>query len=100
MLIRAATDEDANGIWSVIKPTIRVGEIYAPPRDMTKGEALAYWMGLDRTTFVAVDDEQILGTYFTPIAMQRSIRVVSRIGLALGARPLYPQQRNISTEAL
>jgi len=49
---------------------------------------------------VAVDDEQVLGTYFTPIAMQRSIRVVSRIGLALGARPLYPQQRNSQTEAL
>ena len=64
MLIRAATEEDANGIWAVIEPTIRAGETYALPRDMTKDEALAYWMGPDRSTFVAMDDENILGTYY------------------------------------
>jgi ribosomal protein S18 acetylase RimI-like enzyme len=64
MLIRAATDGDANGIWSVIEPTIRAGETYALPCDMTKDEALAYWMRPDRSTFVAVDDKQILGTYY------------------------------------
>jgi RimJ/RimL family protein N-acetyltransferase len=64
MLIRAATERDANGIWSVIEPTLRAGETYALPRDMTKDEALAYWMGSDRSTFVAVDDERILGTYY------------------------------------
>jgi ribosomal protein S18 acetylase RimI-like enzyme len=64
MLMRAATERDANGIWSVIEPTLRAGETYALPRDMTKDEALAYWMGSDRSTFVAVDDERILGTYY------------------------------------
>ena len=64
MLIRAATEGDANGIWSVIEPTIRAGETYALPRGMSKDEALAYWMGPDRTTLVAVDGEQVLGSYY------------------------------------
>jgi ribosomal protein S18 acetylase RimI-like enzyme len=64
MLIRAVTEEDANSIWAVIEPTIRAGETYALPRDMTKDEALAYWMAPDRSTFAAVDHEQVLGTYY------------------------------------
>ena len=64
MQIRAATEEDANGIWPVIKPAIRVGETYALPRDMTKDDALAYWMGPDRSTFVALDGEVVLGSYY------------------------------------
>jgi ribosomal protein S18 acetylase RimI-like enzyme len=64
MLIRAATEEDANSIWSVIEPVIRAGETYALRPDMAENEALAYWMGPDRVTFVAADDERILGTYY------------------------------------
>jgi len=45
-------------------------EKFMRPSRHDKGEALAYWMGLDRTTFVAVDDEQVRGTYFTPITIK------------------------------
>ena len=64
MLIRAATKTDANATWAVIEPIIRAGETYALPRDMTRDGALAYWMGPDRSTFVAVDGKRILGTYY------------------------------------
>jgi ribosomal protein S18 acetylase RimI-like enzyme len=64
MLIRPATSNDAVAIWSIIGPTIRAGETYALPREMSQEDALAYWMGPDRETFVAVDDEQVLGTYY------------------------------------
>ncbi len=64
MLIRAATEWDANGIWSVIEPIVRAGETYALPREMSRDESLAYWMGSDRSTFVAVDGNQVLGTYY------------------------------------
>src|SRR5271157_5141364 len=64
LLIRPATEGEANGIWSVNEPTIRAGETYALSRDMTKGEALAYWMGPDRFPFVAVNNLQFLGTYY------------------------------------
>jgi ribosomal protein S18 acetylase RimI-like enzyme len=64
MLIRPATSNDAVAIWSIIGPTIGAGETYALPREMSREDALAYWMGRDRETFVAVDDEQVLGTYY------------------------------------
>jgi ribosomal protein S18 acetylase RimI-like enzyme len=64
MLIRPATKEDAAAIWSIIGPTIRAGETYALRRDMSEAEALSYWMGPDRETFVAEDDGRIVGTYY------------------------------------
>ena len=64
MLIRLATKDDAAAIWSIIGPTIRVGETYALPRDMSEAEALAYWMAPDRETFVAEENGRIVGTYY------------------------------------
>jgi ribosomal protein S18 acetylase RimI-like enzyme len=64
MLIRPATSDDAPAIWSIVGPTIRAGETYALPRDMSEADALSYWMGSDRQTFVAVADGRIVGTYY------------------------------------
>jgi len=64
MLIRPATEADAAAIWSIIGPTISAGETYALPRDMSEAAALAYWMGPDRETFVAIEDGRIVGTYY------------------------------------
>ncbi len=48
----------------MIEPVIRAGETYALPNDMTKSEALSYWLGQDRETFVARKDGLALGTYY------------------------------------
>ena len=64
MEIRAARPQDAPAIWAILEPTIRAGETYALPRDMTQTEAIAYWMGADRETFVAEEDGRVFGTYF------------------------------------
>ncbi len=64
MLIRPARDNEKTAIWSIIGPIIKAGETYALPRDMSEADALAYWTGRDRETFVAEDDGQILGTYY------------------------------------
>lgn len=64
MEIRAARPEDAPAIWAILEPTIRAGETYALPRDMAREEAIAYWMGPDRETFVAEEDGRALGTYY------------------------------------
>jgi len=64
MLIRPATREDAHAIWSILAPTIRAGETYTLPRDMSEEAALAYWQGPDRDNFVAEDDGVIVGTYY------------------------------------
>jgi len=64
MEIRPATSADYEVIWSIIGPTIQAGETYALPCDMAKEEALAYWTGPDRKTFVAEEGGKIVGTYF------------------------------------
>jgi ribosomal protein S18 acetylase RimI-like enzyme len=64
MRIRLATRDDTDAVWSIVKPTIRAGETYTLPPDMPRSEALAYWMGPDRETFVAEDEGRIVGTYY------------------------------------
>lgn len=64
VVIRAATAADAAAIWRIIGPVIRAGETYALPRDMPEQDALAYWLGDDRETFVVVSGDEILGTYY------------------------------------
>lgn len=61
MLIRPAEAGDREGVWAILEPVIRAGETYALPRDMTKEEALAYWLGPEREPFVAEADGAILG---------------------------------------
>jgi ribosomal protein S18 acetylase RimI-like enzyme len=64
MRIRRAETKDAPAIWRIIGPTIRAGETYALDRDMAEDQALAYWLGTDRETFVAEDNGEIVGTYY------------------------------------
>jgi len=64
MLIRPALPADAEQIAAIIVPTIRDGSTYSLDPTMTEAEALAYWMGPDKETFVAVEDGNVLGTYY------------------------------------
>jgi ribosomal protein S18 acetylase RimI-like enzyme len=63
MIIRPATAGDDEAIWRIIAPTIRDGETYALPPDLTAAEALAYWRSPGHTVFVAEDDA-VVGTYY------------------------------------
>ena len=62
--IRSAEAQDANAIWEILEPTIRAGETYTLPREMTCEEALAYWFAPAHEVFVAVFPGGVAGTYF------------------------------------
>lgn len=64
LTIREATAADAAGILEIIVPTIRAGTTYTLDRDLTEAQALAYWTGTDKETFVAEADGRIVGTYY------------------------------------
>lgn len=64
MHIRKADSGDADAIAGIIMPTIRDGTTYALDPGMSEAEALAYWTGADKTTFVAEEDGTIVGTYY------------------------------------
>ena len=62
--IRLAGVSDHDAIWGILEPVLRAGETYTQPRDISRGEALAYWSRADHEVFVAERAETILGTYF------------------------------------
>jgi ribosomal protein S18 acetylase RimI-like enzyme len=64
MHIRPDSRSDADAIWAILEPTIRAGETYALPIDMSREDALAYWLSPDHEVFLAEDSESVLGTYF------------------------------------
>lgn len=64
VLIRPATDGDADTIWAIMEPIIRAGETYTLPRDMDKTAAIEYWLSEAHEVFVAEENGDIVGTYF------------------------------------
>jgi ribosomal protein S18 acetylase RimI-like enzyme len=64
MMIRPATAADHDAIWLLLEPMLREGETFALARDMSRDDAVSYWTGADKQTFVAVDDDRIAGTYY------------------------------------
>jgi ribosomal protein S18 acetylase RimI-like enzyme len=65
MQIRPASQHvDADSVWAILEPTIRAGETYTLPRDMTREDALDYWFASRHEVFVAEEDGHVLGTYF------------------------------------
>jgi ribosomal protein S18 acetylase RimI-like enzyme len=64
MQIRPAQARDDEAIWAIIGPTIRAGETYALPREMSRAAALSYWKSPGHEVFVAEHAGEVLGTYY------------------------------------
>ena len=64
MNVRPATTADAPAIWRILEPTIRAGETYALPREMSEADAIEFWTGGNREAFVAEMEGEIVGTYY------------------------------------
>ena len=62
--IRPASTADADSIWLILEPVFRAGETYTLPRDISREEALAYWLLAGNQVFVAEEDGAVLGTYY------------------------------------
>lgn len=64
MQIRKARASDGPAILEIILPVIREGATYSLEPNLGEAEALAYWMSPDKETFVAEEDNILVGTYF------------------------------------
>jgi ribosomal protein S18 acetylase RimI-like enzyme len=64
MRVRPAQARDDDAIWAIIGPTIRAGETYALPREMSRADALSYWKSPGHEVFVAEQGGEVLGTYY------------------------------------
>jgi len=61
--IRSAVNADRDTIWQIFQSTVKRGDTYVFDPAISKEEALAYWMSPANRTFVAVSEDQVMGTY-------------------------------------
>lgn len=61
---RLAKPQDHKALWEIIRPIIRKGGTYVFSPDSSEKEMMDYWMGKDKSTFVAEMDGKIVGTFF------------------------------------
>jgi L-amino acid N-acyltransferase YncA len=64
LIIREATAGDFEKIWPIFHEVVAAGDTYAYDRDTSKAEAYRQWIETPEKTFVAVEDEKVLGTYY------------------------------------
>jgi ribosomal protein S18 acetylase RimI-like enzyme len=64
MMIRPVTLSDADAIWGILEPIVRVGESFALPREMEREQGLGYWLSPEHTVFVAEDEGVVVGSYY------------------------------------
>ena len=64
MQIRRAEASEWPVIWSMLQPAIAAGETLALPRDGDESIGRAYWSSPEKTNFLAVDGDAILGTSY------------------------------------
>ena len=62
--VRKATDDDFDAIWPIFHEIVERGDTYAYPPDTDKAGGYKFWMEKPLATYVAVLDEQIVGTYY------------------------------------
>lgn len=62
--IRPTTEADQDAIWAILEPVIRAGDTYTLDPGLSRQDALAYWLSPDKSSFVAEDSGEILGTYY------------------------------------
>lgn len=61
--IRKSLSDDTNQIWNIFQSVVRSGDTYAFMPNITKDEALSYWIGVDKHCYVAEYENAIAGTY-------------------------------------
>lgn len=63
VVIRKAHVGDMDAIWNIFSAVVQTGDTYVFSPDISREEALGYWMADDRYTYVAEYDGHVAGTY-------------------------------------
>lgn len=62
--VRKVKAADYDRIWEILEKIVRKGDVFAYSPASTKKDMISYWCGLDKHTYVAVDEGEIAGTFF------------------------------------
>ncbi|MEO9964263.1 MAG: GNAT family N-acetyltransferase [Reichenbachiella sp.] len=63
MQIRPATEKDIDQVWKIFSEVIKTGDTYVFDPNTPKADLKRHWFAEYMNTFVAEQDEKILGTY-------------------------------------
>ncbi len=64
MTIRLATQSDHEAIWQIISKVISTGDTYVFAPNSSKEKMLTYWFSSDKRTYIAEENNEILGTFY------------------------------------
>jgi GNAT superfamily N-acetyltransferase len=64
---REAKLEDSDSLWRIIEPIIRAGGAYVFDPQSSKEVMLSYWLHLDKITYLAECEGQLLGTFYLKV---------------------------------
>jgi ribosomal protein S18 acetylase RimI-like enzyme len=64
MEIRKAQEKEWEQIWSIVQEVFESGDTYAYAPETTKAEAYEIWMKSPSATYMAIQDGNVLGTYY------------------------------------
>ncbi len=66
-VIRKAGEGDKTAVWRIIRAVIAGGDTYVYPPDSTEDEMLEYWFSVEKHTYVAEMDGEIVGTFWLKV---------------------------------
>jgi L-amino acid N-acyltransferase YncA len=61
--IRHASESDREAIWEIFHAIVARADTYVFDPSVPKEEALAYWMSPSNEKFVAILNDEVVGTY-------------------------------------
>ena len=61
--IRRARKDDRHAIWQIFRTVVATGDTYVFDPKISRAKALAYWFGPKTRCYVAVADQELVGTY-------------------------------------
>ena len=62
--IRRVIEKDKPQVWAIIKEVISTGDTYVYAPDSPEERMTDYWFSADKKTYVALDENEIVGTFF------------------------------------
>jgi len=62
--LRKAEERDKPAVWQIIKAVIAGGDTYVFSPDATEHEMMAYWFTSDKYNYVAILDDEVVGTFW------------------------------------
>ncbi|QDY69777.1 GNAT family N-acetyltransferase [Qingshengfaniella alkalisoli] len=63
MKFRKASADDSDLLWQMLEPVFRAGDTYAIDPDISREDALSYWLGATNGAWL-VEEDTPLGTYY------------------------------------